>query len=144
MNGRDDKGFTLLEAVAVLVLGAILALILTPYLTTSMVHGVRPIEQFQDTLSIYKVVEHITADYTERRNTAWDNGTTVDLTALRNAIGLAGTDQNNDYGVYTVLANGFIQFDASNTEQSSAATEILKVTIADASGVRVTALFTDR
>ena len=144
MRGLRDNGFTLLEAVIVLILGAILAVTLAPYLTTSMVHGVRPIEQFQDTLSIYKVMEHITADYEERRNTAWDNNTTVDLTAFRNAIGLAGTNQNNDYGVYSVLANGFIQFNASNTEQSSSTTEILKVTIADASGVRVTSIFTDR
>ncbi len=141
---QHSHGFTLLEVIAIMVIGATLAAIVVPYISTSVSRSTEPIVHLQNTLSAYQVMENIIADYEARRDTAWDNGTTVDLTALQTAIGAAGTQQNNAYGSYTVEANEFIEFDAANTEQSSATTEILKVSIKDASGIRITTLFTDR
>jgi len=55
----------------------------------------------------------------------------VDLTTLKTNIGTEGTDQDNTYGKYYVVANRFIKFDSSGAEQddSSGKNNILKVAI---------------
>jgi prepilin-type N-terminal cleavage/methylation domain-containing protein len=55
----------------------------------------------------------------------------VDLTTLKTSIGTEGTDQDNAYGKYHVVANRFITFDGSGAEQvdASGKNNILKVVI---------------
>lgn len=55
----------------------------------------------------------------------------VNLTTLRTGIGAEGTDQDNAYGRYYVVANRFILFDSSGAEQddTSGKNNILKVIV---------------
>jgi len=55
----------------------------------------------------------------------------ADLAVLQTSIGAEGTDQDNAYGKYYVVANRFISFDSSGAEQvdSSGKNNILKVTL---------------
>ncbi len=140
---HGHRGFSLLEVIAIMIIGATLAALVIPYVSTSVSHSSSPVTNLQNMLTAHQTMEMIIADYATRLDTAYANDTTVDLTALQTAIGSSG-DQDNAYGTYTVLENEFIEFDAAGNEQSSTANTVLKVRIADASGVVFTTIFTDR
>jgi len=63
------------------------------------------------------------------------------LATLQSQIGVVGSYTNN-YGKYTVVKNGFIQFDASGNEIDDATFKnILKVTLQNEAGEKLTSLF---
>ncbi|MEW6428611.1 MAG: prepilin-type N-terminal cleavage/methylation domain-containing protein [Thermodesulfobacteriota bacterium] len=135
----SQQGFTLLEIIAILILGSILAAFLAPYITTSVSQSTAPLVNLKKTLSAYQTMEAISADYRAMLDNAYATGTSVDLTALQTKIGSG--NQNNSYGTYTVQENKFIQF-TGNAEQASGATTLLKVRITDSAGNAYTTLFT--
>jgi prepilin-type N-terminal cleavage/methylation domain-containing protein len=65
------------------------------------------------------------------------------LTALQASIGAEDSDQDNIYGKYHVVRNRFTRFvnDIDQDSDSSAANNILKVTLRNDSGETLTALF---
>ena len=76
-----------------------------------------------------------------------DNGVSpseMPLTTLKSQIRAQGSEYTNNYGKYTVVKNGFIQFDASGNEIDDATlNKILKVTLKNETGETLTALFFD-
>lgn len=138
-NGKSS-GFTLLEVIITLTVGALLMAIIIPYLGTSVTKSSEPLANLRNTLLIYQTVENMTADY---RSQKADNS--LDLVALQSGIGGEGTDRNNDYGDYHVVENRFILFDGVDQEAAAGGTQhILKVTIRPLTfGATFTTLFTD-
>ena len=134
------SGFTLLEVIITLTVGALLMAVILPYLGTSLTRSSEPLSNWRNTLFIYRTMENMTADY---RNQQANN--VLDLAAMQNDIGAEGTDQNNDYGDYHVLENRFILFDSGNQEVSAGGSQhVLKVTIRPLGfGATFTTLFTD-
>jgi prepilin-type N-terminal cleavage/methylation domain-containing protein len=141
MNSPTGKssGFTLLEVIITLTVGALLMAVIIPYLGTSVTKSSEPLANLKNTLLIYQTMENMTADY---RGMQADNS--LDLVALQSGIGGEGTDKNNDYGDYHVLENRFILFDGAYQETTAGGTQhILKVTIRPLTfGATFTTLFT--
>ncbi len=125
---KNDKGFTLIEIIVTLTLVAVVAAMVLPYLYTTLSQSSTPMWRLRDTLTLKQVMENITQDY---------HATTLD--AVQTNIGTEGTSQNNNYGIYRVMNNRFVQF-SSNTE-TAGGTNLLKVTIANAAGEQLTTLF---
>lgn len=72
-----------------------------------------------------------------------ENGSLSALSVLKASIGAAGSDlKDNSYGKYYVVENKFIKFMSdSETDDTSGENKLLKVTIKNDSGERLTALF---
>ena len=145
MNSLTGKssGFTLLEVIITLTVGALLMAVIIPYLGTSVTKSSEPLANLRNTLLIYQTMENMTADYRSQKADG-----TFDPVAFHNKIsllGAEGTDQSNDYGDYHVVENRFILFDGSGQEAAAAgAQHILKVTIRPLTlGATFTTLFTD-
>ena len=141
MNSPSGKssGFTLLEVIITLTVGALLMAVIIPYLGTSVSKSSEPLTNLRNTLSIHQTMENMTADYRSMQD---DNS--LDLVALQSGIGGEGTDRNNDYGDYHVLENRFILFNGADQEAAAGGTQhILKVTIRPLTfGATFTTLFT--
>ena len=83
-------------------------------------------------------MESITAWY--EKNVVADGSNT--LANLRSAVGAAGNNQDNSFGSYSVVYNGYIEFDSANDESDSPSeNNLLKVTIRNSNGERLTKLF---
>ncbi|MCK5516929.1 MAG: type II secretion system protein [Desulfobulbaceae bacterium] len=138
LTGKSP-GFTLLEVIITLTVGALLMAVVIPYLGTSVTKSSEPLANLRNTLQIYQTMENMTADY---RSEKADNS--LDLVALQSSIGGEGTDRNNDYGDYHVVENLFILFDGADQESAAGGTQhILKVTIRPLTfGATFTTLFT--
>ncbi len=133
-------GFTLIEVIITLTVGALLMAVILPYLGTTVTRSGEPLTNLRNTLSIYRTMENMSAEYRSLQA-----GNTLDLSALQGAIGAEGTDRSNDFGDYHVLENRFILFDGSDQESAAGgAQHVLKVTIRPvAFGATFTTLFTD-
>ena len=133
------SGFTLLEVIITLTVGALLMAVILPYLGTSVTRSSEPLSNLRNTLFIYRTMENMTADY---RNQQANNS--LDLVSLQSGIGAEGTDQNNKYGDYHVEENRFILFDGADQETSAGGSQhVLKVTIRPLTfGATFTTLFT--
>ena len=133
------SGFTLIEVIITLTVGALLMAVIVPYLGTSVTRSSEPLANLRNTLLIYRTMENMTADY---RNQQAAGG--LDLVALQNGIGGEGTDQSNGYGDYHVIENRFILFDGVDQETAAGGTQhILKLTIRPQTfGATFTTLFT--
>lgn len=138
--GDTLSGFTLIEVIITLTVGALLMAVIVPYLGTSVTKSSEPLSNLRNTLFIYRTMENMTADYRSQQANS-----TLDLVALQSGFGGEGTDQNNSYGDYHVVENRFILFDNGDQEASAGGSQhVLKVTIRPlAYGARFTTLFTD-
>lgn len=137
----QQQGFTLIEIIIVLVVFSIFATYLTTYLSTAFSQSTVPVNNLKNALALHQTMELMIADYKNKWNTAYTNGTTVDLAALKTSIGTGS--QSNSYGTYTVLENKYIQF-ASGTEQNSASTNLLKVKIAGTTSGSLSIIFSKK
>lgn len=151
MNRRppptNQQGFTLIEIIITFTVAAAMLAMVIPYMNTRQTNTDSPTAKFQATLATLKAMENITADY----NLRLEAGEANLLATMTTAIGAVGSNQNNSYGAYRVVANGYIQFTAVNTTDRSeaaataaTANNALKVTIGDPgnTGVQYTTLFT--
>ncbi len=139
MRVSPQAGFTLIELIITLTMGAILGAMLVPFLSTALTKSGMPAVRLNETLNLQTTMENITADYRNRVV-----GKMITLVDLQTAIGPEGSDQNNSYGSYRVVNNTFIDF--SNEMEiadtlGTAPQDTLKVTIRDPSGVTFTTLF---
>jgi len=130
------RGFTLLEVIITLVVVAVVGAMLFSYFGSSLIQSSTPINRLHTTFSLQQALENITADY--RKNY------TANLTGLQALVVSEGTSQNNSYGQYSVVENRFIKF--SGTSEAAWATgdpqNLLKVTIKNVNGERLTRIFT--
>jgi prepilin-type N-terminal cleavage/methylation domain-containing protein len=128
MKKRKNKGFTLLEIIAGVVLLALLALMLVPLLGKPVTSAAQPATSLDEAFDLMNVMENIKAAYTN------------DLQALSTAVLPEGAVASNQFGAYTVVHNRFVTF-SGGTEQSGG-TNILKVTVKGETGEVLTRLFT--
>lgn len=130
MKKRKNKGFTLLEIIAGVVLLALLALMLVPLLGRPVTSAPQPATSLDEAFDLMNVMENIKATYSN------------DLQALSTAVTSEGTVIviSNQFGSYTVVHNRFVTF-AGGTEQPGG-TNILKVTVKGETGEVLTRLFT--
>lgn len=139
MKRDAQAGFTLIEIIVALTLGAILGAILVPFLSTALTKSGMPVARLNDTLRLQTTMENITADYRNRVVSK-----VITLVDLQTAIGAVDSDQNNGYGRYRVVDNDFIDFVNEAEVADTVGTppqDTLKVTIRDPSGVTFTTLF---
>jgi len=136
--GRAN-GFTLLEVIVALVVGAILGTMLVTFMSTGLTASVKTVARVENTYNLGSVIENITADYKKTVATS-----ETPLETIRTSIGAAGSTFNNAYGSYKVINNGYITFACSgnNCSESNGGSSILKVTITDPDNTQtITALF---
>jgi prepilin-type N-terminal cleavage/methylation domain-containing protein len=135
-----NHGFSLIEIIVVISLGAAVAAMLIPYMMTTTTNSAKPIRMLSASFNNQSVIENIIEDYTNNYTT---------LTDLQSNIGLEANDQDNDYGVYSVIDNHFvkfvligIQYNEEDALSGDPETEkILKISIRSANGGRITKLF---
>ncbi len=122
MRITDNKGFSLIEVIVVLVISAVLGTMLVQFLNTAYFKSPSPIQIVKDSITLQNVIENITSDY--------NADFTTDLAGFRSKIGPEGSDQDNDYGIYRVRHNRFIQFNSGIEEDdSSGSNTLLKITL---------------
>ncbi len=97
--GRKDGGFTLIEAVIVVIAAAILGAMMFTYSSTALVKSSQPLHHATKAFALQKVMENILTDYNLHYKT--------DLAGLKAKVGNPAT---SGYGVYTVEYNDFIKF----------------------------------
>lgn len=105
----DQQGFTLLEILVSLIIGAILGALLVQFMGTSMVKSTQPIIRIQQHLTLNRIMENITADY--KKLLAEDS---TSLATLKTYIDNGNVDANIPYyGAYTP-ATAYILFSGGN------------------------------
>jgi prepilin-type N-terminal cleavage/methylation domain-containing protein len=134
----NKRGFTLIEIIITLVVFAILATMLVSYLGSSVTGSAQPLVILQNDMSLQGVMENIRADMTANNS----------LASLKTAVG--ADSQDNSYGVYTVVYNDYIKFDAGYNEQPDSpgspgndGIDVLKISIKDTSGLILTDFFVE-
>jgi len=127
-----ERGFSLIEVIIALVVGAILATILVSALGTSFLDSSQPISRLEKTMALHQVIENIRADFAASN----------DIALLKTTVGTG--QQSNGYGTYEVVDNKYITF-TSNAETGGVAGDgILKVSVRDSStGMTLTELFVE-
>ena len=139
MKISNQAGFTLIEIIVTLTMGAFLGAMLVPFLSTALTKSGMPAVRLNETLALQTIMENITADYRNRVA-----GNVITLVDLQTAIGAEGSDQSNGYGSYRVVNNRFVDFVNEAEVADTVGTlpqDTLKVTIRDPDGVRFTTLF---
>ncbi|HOG17680.1 MAG: hypothetical protein A4E73_01533 [Syntrophaceae bacterium PtaU1.Bin231] len=137
---RHDRGFTLIEAIMVIVAAAILGAMMFTYSSTSLFRSSQPLHQATKALALQKVMENILADYSANYK--------ANLAGIKTKIGSPGSPQTltNSYGTYTLVYNDFVKFVAgAETPINTAAGDpqnMLKVTIRNDSGETLSILLT--
>jgi len=121
----DNRGMTLVEILAGLVILSIVALVALRYLGTGLTTSSNTVGHVRDQESLCSVMERITVTYNRLMETDASA-----LATLKTAIGNQGTSQSNSFGTYTVVQNEYITFNAGNNETSDSVNlNVLKVKI---------------
>jgi len=120
------SGFTLLEVIVSIVITAILAAMLIVLMGNPVSGSADPVLTLKNAYDIQKVMENIASK---------TNG----LSAMKASIGAEGSSAANAYGTYEVVYNRYVTI-SSGTEVNGG-TNVLKVTIRNAGGDRLTRLF---
>ncbi len=126
------KGFTLLEIIIALVVGAILAAVVVQVMGTNLSRSAEPLAWVKHQLSLQEAMESMVADY----KYLWMTDNTP-LDTFKNRV------ENGYYGTYSATTK-YITFDATGQEEKAACSsdcKVLKVTISGG-GQSLTALFT--
>ena len=138
---KHGAHFTLIEMIVVLVLVALVAAAVVPYVTQATINSARNLDQMEADADVQSVMEEMVADYKENH--------TSNLQPFKNDIGTEGNSYSNDYGDYYVVENEFIVFSGSPPTETTAGggdpKNLLKVTILNQSqdSGEVTCLFTE-
>jgi len=135
---RNQHGFTILESIATIVIAGIIAMMIIPYFQSGITGSHRPALWLQEAVALNRVMENINGSY---RALAAKN--LAALQNLANTVGAVNSSQNNGFGVYRVLENGFIGFNNTGNE-TAGGTRILKISIQSTTnpGYQLTQLFT--
>ena len=135
----NNRGFTLIEIIATLLVASILGTLLFQYFGESFIRNSRPIQRLNQTLNLQQVIENINEDYVRSTKTE----TYID-TILRINIGNAGTDQDNPFGKYKVVENHFVKFvsESETPITTGDSKDTLKVTLENEMNLAMTIFFT--
>jgi len=132
------EGFTLIEIVVTIVIGAVLGALIVPFLGKALTASSTPIQRLSSSLGLKFVVENIIEKYDQDPS---------DLNALKSAIGAEGSSQSNSYGSYEVVSNRYVKFSSHNDRSVSGGDpeDLLKVTVKSSdTGETITTLFAEQ
>lgn len=140
---QTQEGFTLIEIIITLVVGAILATILASALGSSFFNSSLPISRLQKTMGLHQVFENIRADFSVIN----------DIALLKTSVGDIGA-QATSYGDYEVVDSRYITFidDPASTTTPPAKIEadgvvgdgVLKITLRNPdTGIMLTEFFVE-
>ena len=130
-----SDGFTLIEIIVTVVVGAVLGALIVPFLSKALTASSEPIQRLSSAMDLKLVVENIIEKYEQDP---------TDLASLKSAIGAEDSTQNNSYGSYEVVSNRYIKFSGYNdtTITGGDPENLLKVTVRSTdTGETVTTLF---
>jgi len=130
-----SDGFTLIEIVITIVIGAVLGALIVPFLSKALTASSEPIQRLSSAMDLKLVVENIIEKYEQNP---------TDLASLKSAIGDEDTTQSNSYGSYEVVSNRYIKFSSYNDTSITGGDpeNLLKVTVKSTdTGETVTTLF---
>jgi len=126
-NGSRD-GFTLIEIIVTILLGAILAALMFQFMGTALTGSSGPVDTVRDNAETEKLMEEIISAYVQEIN----NNVTNPLPTMV-----------TNYAANSNVTMTYITFDASGAEQTSGTpTDTLKVTVQSA-GHSLTTLLTN-
>ena len=141
---KNQTGFTLIEVIVTLTVGAILGSMLVTYMGRTLADSVTPVLRVQHANTLGRVVENITANYNKLNSEDLSNSTNVALPSLSTNID-NGSDPSNTpyYGPYIVVFKGYIAFDNNGVQitDTSGGNRVLKATLQQGDQV-ITTLFT--
>lgn len=130
-------GFTLVETIVALAIVGILAALYFTY-AQEIRRSPLPSARYAESLALQKVMANI---YVDKKLNKYSN-----LKLVQDSVGVEGTWQNNDYGVYQVLENRFIIFtnytEVTAPNQNPATNDKLKVTIKNSQGGQLSVVLT--
>lgn len=126
---RQPAGFTLLELILVIVVGALVMASFIPFLGQVFLRSRDPSSQLHDTLELRTAMENIATLHTGS------------LQALHELAGEEGRVM--DDGI-VLMANRFITFDSQQESDAPGEYGLLKITLRNALGETVTRLFSER
>jgi prepilin-type N-terminal cleavage/methylation domain-containing protein len=140
---RSNFGFSLIEIIITLVIGAILGTIMVTYMGAHVTNSTIPLLRVQQSTGLVQVFENITADYNRLNTQDINNSTSIALSTLLTNISNGNDSSNNTfYGIYTIVYNNYISFDANGNEiLNSNEDRILKVHLKNGD-MALTTLFT--
>ena len=128
LSKADNKGFTLIEVITALIIGAIFGAIIFQYLGPALRSSAEPLINLGKSEALERALDNMILYFEDRKSRG-----TLDMAAFRSSIGSAGSDMANQYGKYTVVENRYIDFDSPPTESvdslGTGTDNILKVTI---------------
>ena len=125
-------GFSLIEVIVALLLVGIAAAIMATYISQSLNRVNRPRETISSAFFLHAVMENIVARH----------DVLGDLSDLSAEIGAESSAADNNFGVYQVQHNRYVDFNGGNVEFASASNALLKVSIRNELGETLTRLFT--
>ncbi len=123
---RGNSGFTLIEAIIVIVAAAILGAMMFTYSSTALMKSSQPLHHATKAFALQKVMENILTDYNLNYKS--------NLVGIKTKIASAASQQPppTGYGPYTLVFNDYIKF-VGNAETSIVVgvdpQNLLKVTI---------------
>ena len=137
---RNQQGLTILEIIVTIVVAAVLGTVLVRVMGTGLTRSSVPITLLQNTYSINQIIEEMTADYEGLYENV--NEKEYDISTLKTFIENGNVSSNTPYyGPYSLDEIGYIEFNASNIQITSADDIILKVTVSS-NNQSLTVLFT--
>lgn len=140
----NETGFTLIEVIVTLVVGAVLGTIIVTYMGTALTESAIPVLRVQHSNTLGQVVENITANYNKLNSNDLNNGTSVALATLSANINNGHVPASVPYyGPYSIVYKGYIAFDGSGNQISdtSGDNRVLKITLQQGDQI-ITTLFT--
>ena len=118
----DDRGFSLIEIIMVIVVASVMFAMMFAYFNRSLSESALPVTRLNQSMDLTTVAERITEHYRQ------DQFQQATLTAIRNNLNIA--PPNNPYGNnFAVVTNEFITFNNYNDGPAGGAQNILKITI---------------
>lgn len=131
-----SQGFTLIEIIVTIIIGAILGALIVPFLGKALTASSVPIHRLSSAVELKSVIENITEDYEQDASNLKD---------LKKAIGKKGDTESNNYGQYKVIYNEYVELVSYNDEEAKDKDDpkdLLKVTIESLdTGESITTLF---
>lgn len=133
-GATGQEGFTLIELIITIVIFSLVGSMMFHFLASStVVRSSTPINRLEKAYTLKRTVENMIERY-EQDPAA--------LGAFSTLVGGTGSAQDNDFGKYTVVRNGFIDFDAGgNVDTTPSDNNRLRVTIKDDTEASITVLF---
>jgi prepilin-type N-terminal cleavage/methylation domain-containing protein len=131
-----SRGFTLIELIVTIAITAIMASMYFQIMGVSLIGNVQQINTLNNSMALYQVMEAMVGDYNNLMATS-----ATPLATFSSRV------QNNtgNYGTYTVVANGYVTYDAGGNESAASGTgtgaQTLKVKISNGV-ITLTMLFT--